>query len=288
MTNKVPHPTVSDASGAIITAVQFENEKDVVPKPWTGTVKSLVGSAHEIRKTKAGGRCISFVTYREGARRGNKGVETVTALAFDLDHVTDANLAAAWTWLLAFLGFMYSSFSDRLAAVTDRCVRVVVLLKRPVTPAEAKQLYAVLVPQLPFPVDAATTDAARIWYAPATPAQTSSGSFIAYTAGAPLDPDSLLAAVRIATASPKHNPKRRTNWREVVENGATPGGRHAAILKLAAHLIGKRVDPHVVLNLVIAWNRVNNSPPKPDDEVVAAVNYVAGKEMDRRGMRRGG
>jgi hypothetical protein len=282
MPSTLPHPTDGDARCATVTVVQFENERDTVPKLWVGPAGDLLGAAHEIRQTKAGGRCISFATYKDGARRGNSGVESVTALAFDLDHVTDTHLAAAWTWLVALLGFMYTSFSDRLASVTDRCARLVVLLKRPVTPAEARQLYAHLVPQLPFPVDAATMDAARIWYAPSTPASTAPGAFIAYTAGVLLDPDPLLAAARIATVSEQQAPKPSTDWREVVANGSTPGGRHAAIVKLAAHLIGKKVDPVVVLNLVIAWNKVKNSPPKPDEEVIAAVNYVAGRELDRR------
>lgn len=281
MNNTVPHPAVTDARNEVVQAVQFDNERDPIPKPWQGPLGHLLGTTHEVRATKAGTRCFSLATYKQGARRGNAGVETQTALVHDLDHLNDTQLAAAWVWLTAFLGVMYTSFSDRLANAADRCARIIVLLTRPVTPAEAKILHAVVAKQLAVPTDEHTTDPARIWYAPACPPVTASGAFIAYTSGARMDPDLLLAQARAPVPTPPSTVSA-ADWRELVINGATPGGRHAAIVKLAAHLIAKKVDPLVALNLVLAWNRTKNMPPKPDDEVIAAVNYVAGRELNRR------
>ena len=78
---------------------------------------------------------------------------------------------------------------------------------------------------------------------------------------------------------PANAPVGSTDWREFVLNGATPGARHASIVRLAAHLIGKKVDARVALELVRCWNAQRNSPPKPDCEVVAALNFVAGREL---------
>lgn len=278
----VPQYTVSDARHADVQAVLYDNERDAIPKPFRGPLGQLLGGAHEVREMKAGTRCFSLATYMPGARRGNAGVETQTALAFDLDHVTSTQLAAAWTWLAAFLGAMYSSFSDRLVNAADRCARLIVLLTRPVSPAEAKVLHALLAQQLAVPTDEHTTDPARIWYAPACPAATAPEAFIAYSSGVRLDPDSLLAQSPAPIPPPQPGSIRVADWRDLVINGATPGDRHAAIVKLTAHLIGKKVDPLVALHLVLAWNKAKNMPPKPDDEVVAAVNYVAGRELDRR------
>jgi hypothetical protein len=283
MNDTLAHQTVIDARHEDVQAVLFDNERDPIPKPWCGPLGHLVGAVHEVRETKAGTRSFSLATYKHGARRGNPGVESQTALVFDLDHVTDGHLSAAWTWLTALAGVMYTSFSDRLASAADRCARIIVLLTRPVTPAEAKILHAVLTQQLAVPTDEHTTDPARIWYAPACPPATASGAFIAYTSGARLDPASLLAQnLEPAPAPAAGQAIPASDWRELVMTGATPGGRHASILKLAAHLIGKNVDPLVALHLVLAWNRVKNSPPKPDDEVIEAVNYVAGRELSRR------
>ena len=282
MNNTVAHQAVSDARNEVVQAVQFDNERDPIPKPWQGALGHLLGTTHEVRATKAGTRCFSLATYKQGARRGNAGVETQTALVHDLDHLNDTQLAAAWTWLTAFLGVMYTSFSDRLANAGDRCARIIVLLTRPVTPAEAKVLHAVVARQLAVPTDEHTTDPARIWYAPACPPATAPGAFIAYTSGARLDPDLLLAQEPEPTrASPRHAVPV-SDWRDLVINGATPGGRHAGIVALAGHLIAKNVDPLVALHLVLAWNKVKNTPPKPDDEVIEAVNYVAGRELSRR------
>lgn len=280
MTNKLAH--FNDARDATVAAVQFDNEKDADPKPWVGPLGLLIGAVHEVREKKAGTRCFTLASYKPGARRGNAGVEAQTALVFDLDHVTDTQLEAAWTWLTAFLGAMYSSFSDRLASAADRCARLIVLLTRPVTPGEAKVLYASIAKQLAVPTDEHTKDPARIWYAPACPAATAPGAFIAYTRGARLDPDSVIAQLPKPALRQARQTIPISEWRALVTNGATPGHRHAATKKLAAHLIGKKVDPLVALELVLSWNAARNLPPLPDDEVIAVANHIAGRELQRR------
>jgi hypothetical protein len=285
MASTLSHPPVCDARDITVTATLFDHERDTIPKPWTGRFGDLLGQVHQLRESKTGTRCFSTAVYSEGARRGNSGVSFQTALVFDLDHVTDDQLSTAWAWLSQHAGAMYTSHSDRAARPTDRCARLVVLLTRWVTPNEARVLAAEVARLLAVPTDPHTTDPARIWFMPTCPQARFSGAFIAYTSGALLDPEPLLVAARLASPPKRRVSKPVADWRVLVSNGATPGGRHGAVVRLAAHLLGKKVDPVVTLHLVLAWNAAKNSPPKPDDEVIAAVNYVAGRELDRRECR---
>ncbi|HEY8414252.1 MAG TPA: bifunctional DNA primase/polymerase, partial [Thermaerobacter sp.] len=52
------------------------------------------------------------------------------------------------------------------------------------------------------------------------------------------------------------NAGRRTaeEWARIIRQGAEPGARHPTLTQLAGHLLGKRVDPAVVLELLQAWN----------------------------------
>lgn len=274
----LPH---GSAKNELVQAVLFDNERDPIPKPWQGPLGDLLGTAHEVRATKAGTRCYSLATYRPGHRRGNSGVTALTAMVLDLDHVTPDELADAMSWLADYSGATYSSFSDRLRDCVDRCARLVVLLTRPVTPAEARVLRPAILREVGVPTDEHTADPARVWYAPACPPATASGAFIAYSSGARLDPDLLLARAPKPIPTPPSTAST-ANWRDLVINGATPGGRHATIIKLAAYLIGKRVDPMLTLHLILSWNRAKNVPPTPDDEVIAVVDHVAGRELSRR------
>jgi len=84
----------------------------------------------------------------------------------------------------------------------------------------------------------------------------------------------------------KENTKPSTSsfeWRELVKIGIGEGGRNDAIARLAGHLLSRRVDPYVTLELVRCWNEFRNKPPLPDEEVVRTVNSVAGLELRKRG-----
>ncbi len=74
-----------------------------------------------------------------------------------------------------------------------------------------------------------------------------------------------------------------SEWREFVKNGVGEGGRNDATARLAGHLLSRRVDPYVTLELVRCWNEFRNKPPLPDEEVVRTVNSVAGLELRKRG-----
>ena len=71
-------------------------------------------------------------------------------------------------------------------------------------------------------------------------------------------------------------------WRELIKNGVGEGGRNDAMARLAGHLLSRKIDPYVTLELVRCWNEIRNTPPLPDEEVVRTVNSVAGLELRKR------
>ena len=71
-------------------------------------------------------------------------------------------------------------------------------------------------------------------------------------------------------------------WRVLVDQGVAKGQRNASVASLAGHLLHKDVDPFVVLELLICWNRTKNQPPLSDEEVAQTVDSIAGRELRRR------
>lgn len=63
-------------------------------------------------------------------------------------------------------------------------------------------------------------------------------------------------------------------WRELVRDGVQEGQRNATIASFAGHLLWHAVDPDVVMELLLAWNRVRCSPPLPDEEVIKTVRSI--------------
>src|SRR5690606_24923780 len=70
-------------------------------------------------------------------------------------------------------------------------------------------------------------------------------------------------------------------WVAVIREGAEPGGRHPAMVRIAGHLLGKRVDPRVALELLLAWNQARCRPPKPVEEVVDIVRRLWLKDLGK-------
>jgi hypothetical protein len=65
------------------------------------------------------------------------------------------------------------------------------------------------------------------------------------------------------------------HWRSLVRDGVDEGQRNASLASLSGHLLGRDVDPEVVLELLLAWNRVRCRPPLDDAEVARVVNSIA-------------
>jgi hypothetical protein len=74
-------------------------------------------------------------------------------------------------------------------------------------------------------------------------------------------------------------------WRRLVDgvsNGSLTGeeGRKKAACRLAGHLFSRGVDPHVALELLVAWDE-RNRPPLGREEVERAVDWVAKQEAEK-------
>lgn len=189
-----------NAGDANVEVVRFDSEYDNQPKPWSGPLRSLLGSAPVVRASKAGTPCFSAVRYRTGATRGLDGVEAVTQLVLDFDHLSAAQLHQLLDRLAGKLFAVYTSFSDRAGGEDDRCVRVVIVVTRSMTPAEYRVVLAAVEIELGVRADDRAKDASHIWYDPSTPPERADAAFITYAAGVPLDPQQYLTAAPPAQA----------------------------------------------------------------------------------------
>ncbi len=64
------------------------------------------------------------------------------------------------------------------------------------------------------------------------------------------------------------------HWRGLVEQGVPEGRRNDSIASLAGHLLWHGVDPEVVAELLLCWNRERCRPPLPDEEVARTVDSI--------------
>ena len=71
-------------------------------------------------------------------------------------------------------------------------------------------------------------------------------------------------------------------WRELVTSGAVEGTRDNTIAKLAGHLLRRRIDPFVALELLQSWNLTKCVPPLPAADIERIVDSVSSRELWRR------
>lgn len=63
-------------------------------------------------------------------------------------------------------------------------------------------------------------------------------------------------------------------WRELVARGVPEGRRNSTLASLAGHLLWHGVDPDVVAELLLCWNRSRCQPPLSDEEVLRTVASI--------------
>jgi hypothetical protein len=63
-------------------------------------------------------------------------------------------------------------------------------------------------------------------------------------------------------------------WRDLLRTGVEEGLRNTTIASLAGHLLWHGVDPEVVIELLLCWNRARCRPPLEDEEVVCAASSI--------------
>jgi len=74
-----------------------------------------------------------------------------------------------------------------------------------------------------------------------------------------------------------------SDWLDLLK-GVREGSRNDAITRLAGKLLRAHIDPHLALEICIAWNDSRCRPPLGQEEVAKVVNSIAGRELARRGI----
>ena len=92
-------------------------------------------------------------------------------------------------------------------------------------------------------------------------------------------PQWLLDRITAPTRSPA---LAAADWCDLIHDGLDDGRRNANVARLVGHLLRRRVDPLVTLELVIAFNDARCRPPLPRTEVSMIVNSIAQRELKRR------
>ncbi len=63
-------------------------------------------------------------------------------------------------------------------------------------------------------------------------------------------------------------------WRALVHSGVEQGRRNDTITSFAGHLLWHEVDPDVIMELMLSWNRARCKPPLEDEEVIRTVRSI--------------
>lgn len=88
-----------------------------------------------------------------------------------------------------------------------------------------------------------------------------------------------LALVPIWLLEPRFSGDERSGhsrdyWRGLVRDGVEAGRRNSSLASFIGHLLWQGVDPDVIMELMLAWNRVRCRPPLSDDEVIRTVRSI--------------
>jgi hypothetical protein len=84
-------------------------------------------------------------------------------------------------------------------------------------------------------------------------------------------PGWLMAVLQDELRSPGHS---TAYWQQLVSEGTGEGERNNTVASLGGHLLWHGVDPDVVMELLLCWNRVRCSPPLDDDEVIRTLQSI--------------
>ncbi len=119
-------------------------------------------------------------------------------------------------------------------------------------------------------------------YIVAPPSVHPSGRPYAWASGRSPEDLALAAMPRWILPAFRGDRARRTlsDWRRLVRAGVPEGQRNAGIASLTGHLLWHQVDPEMVLELLLAWNRMRCRPPLEDAEVAQVVSNIVRLHLD--------
>jgi hypothetical protein len=95
-------------------------------------------------------------------------------------------------------------------------------------------------------------------------------------------PDWLLDKITAPPAETASPTTAAVAWQVLIRDGVGEGCRNDSIARLAGHLLRRRVDPEITLELAAAFNDARCRPPLSRAEVVAVVDSIAALELKRR------
>ena len=250
----------------VLAADRFDGVRDPYPKPWEGRLEDLLGVGPVITDDKTHVGCFSPTRYRHRATRGKAGVEVVTALVFDFDHVTRLDLERLKEWLQGRASVIYTSFSHRKGGSDDLCFRLVLPVSRPMAPAEFERTWAGVDADLGRLADAAARDPSRIWYLPSAPEERVDHARIAWRDGVLLDVDELLArepAPEPAAGEGEQQPPRLARGERPI-----PEGQRSATLMACAGAMRRRGMSRAAIKAALREeNAARCVPPLPGAEI---------------------
>lgn len=264
-----PTPPVVLLDQIELRATYFANERSTQPIPWSGSPHDLVGR-HQLRARKAGMRAFSAAVYRDGAKRGNAGVEEITALVLDFDHLSSEAAEGVYRRVKRWAHIAYTSFRHRLGGDDDCCFRVVLFVTRPVLPDEFDRVWAFADNELGQLADRDARDLARIWYLPSCPRERLGFARLTRGDGALLDIDEVLAA------APPPEPASRTHGGEpaAAEGPVEQGSRNAHLLSVAGAMRRKGLGEEAIRAALLEENERRCRPPLAIREVAVIARSV--------------
>lgn len=88
--------------------------------------------------------------------------------------------------------------------------------------------------------------------------------------------------LNLVTTQPKNmEATSSADWSKLAQ-GVAEGSRNESIARLSGLLLRRYIDPHLVLELCLAWNESRCKPPLSNCEVTKTINSIAGIELARR------
>jgi Bifunctional DNA primase/polymerase, N-terminal/Primase C terminal 1 (PriCT-1) len=84
-------------------------------------------------------------------------------------------------------------------------------------------------------------------------------------------PGWLLDKITLGGGPRGHSP---AYWRRLISEGVSEGSRNNTIASLAGHLLWHGVDPDVISELLLCWNRERSRPPLSDEEVLRTIDSI--------------
>ncbi len=222
----------------------------------------------------------ALATFKDD-RRSLANVEKVYALGLDLDERVD------WSELRRLFGscasFVHSTWSSTLS---DPRARVFLLLSRPVSADEYRLVYASIAAKVEaggLVVDRQASDAARLWFLPATK---HGASFVSYVGdGPPVDVDAAIAAAPkpvafVPSPRPLGRPDstaflRARKYLACCDVAVSGSGGHNQTFVVASKLVkGFLLSVDDAYDLLCEWN-ARCQPPWSDRELRRKVEQAA-------------